>query len=64
MNNLLQKTILKSLSFKGIGLHSGKNSNIKIIPAENNKGIVFKRIDNRMPLKFGRIHSKFITVLF
>tara|TARA_B110000444_G_C18811718_1_gene582937 strand:+ start:601 stop:1527 length:927 start_codon:yes stop_codon:yes gene_type:complete len=45
MNNLLQKTILKSLSFKGIGLHSGKNSNIKIIPAENNKGIVFKRID-------------------
>jgi len=45
MNNLLQKTILKPLFFKGIGLHSGKTSNLKIIPAKNDEGIIFKRTD-------------------
>ena len=40
-----QKTILKPFEFSGIGLHSGVNSKVKILPAKDNKGIVFKRID-------------------
>ena len=40
-----QKTILKQTEFKGIGLHSGLESMVKIIPANDNHGIVFKRTD-------------------
>ena len=40
-----QKTILKQIEFKGIGLHSGLESRIKIIPADENEGINFKRTD-------------------
>jgi len=45
MLDLHQKTILKQTEFKGIGLHSGLESKIKIIPADENHGIVFKRTD-------------------
>jgi|TARA_B110000438_G_scaffold293836_1_gene334320 UDP-3-O-[3-hydroxymyristoyl] N-acetylglucosamine deacetylase len=45
MLDLFQKTISKTVEFKGIGLHSGQESIIKIIPADANFGIVFKRID-------------------
>ena len=45
MSDLFQKTISKQVEFKGIGLHSGLESKIKIIPADNNHGIVFKRTD-------------------
>ena len=45
MFNSLQKTISKTIEFKGIGLHSGLESIIKIIPADENFGIVFKRTD-------------------
>ena len=45
MNFEFQKTLMTPVSFNGIGLHSGKNSKITILPADENKGIVFKRID-------------------
>jgi len=45
MLNLYQKTILKKVIFKGIGLHSGLKSEIKILPAAENYGIAFKRTD-------------------
>jgi len=45
MLDLFQKTISKKIEFKGIGLHSGLESIIKIIPADENFGIIFKRID-------------------
>ena len=45
MSSLNQKTINKEIIFSGIGLHTGKNVNIKILPASPNTGIVFKRID-------------------
>ena len=45
MLDLFQKTISKQIEFKGIGLHSGLESIIKILPAENNHGIIFKRTD-------------------
>ncbi len=45
MLDLFQKTISKQTEFKGIGLHNGLESVIKIIPADENFGIVFKRTD-------------------
>ena len=45
MTLLNQKTLKNSLNFSGIGLHSGKISNICLRPSEPNTGIVFKRVD-------------------
>ncbi len=45
MSYLTQKTVKEKISFSGIGLHSGLNVNICIKPAEDDFGIVFKRID-------------------
>ena len=40
-----QKTLNKSLEIKGIGLHNGKEVTLRILPAEPNTGIQFKRTD-------------------
>tara|TARA_B100002051_G_scaffold207044_1_gene198016 strand:- start:222 stop:1136 length:915 start_codon:yes stop_codon:yes gene_type:complete len=40
-----QKTLNRSLEIKGIGLHSGKKVTLRILPAEPNTGIQFKRTD-------------------
>ena len=45
MSYLNQKTILKPISFSGVGLHNGLNVNLSLKPAEPNTGILFKRID-------------------
>ena len=45
MQNLNQKTISRPINFEGIGLHFGNTSRIKILPANDNDGIIFKRID-------------------
>ena len=45
MSVLKQKTIANSISMNGVGLHSGKKVSMKILPAEPNTGIVFKRTD-------------------
>lgn len=45
MQETFQKTLLNSLMFKGVGLHSGKKSRICIKPAEEDEGIIFKRVD-------------------
>jgi UDP-3-O-[3-hydroxymyristoyl] N-acetylglucosamine deacetylase len=45
MNEIFQSTISHKISFKGIGLHTGKTSNISILPAKEDEGVVFKRID-------------------
>jgi UDP-3-O-[3-hydroxymyristoyl] N-acetylglucosamine deacetylase len=45
MQSLNQKTLLSPVSFKGIGLHSGLVSNVRLIPAEANSGVIFKRVD-------------------
>ena len=45
MLNIYQKTIKDSVSFEGIGLHTGLNTKVKITPGESDQGIVFKRTD-------------------
>ena len=45
MLSSFQKTILAHTEFRGVGLHSGKECIMTIIPAIDNHGIVFKRTD-------------------
>jgi len=45
MSYLNQKTIKQTVSFTGIGLHSGNTVNLKLKPSEPNTGIIFKRVD-------------------
>ncbi len=42
---MLQKTVRKEIEIKGQGLFTGKDAVVRILPAEANSGIVFKRID-------------------
>ena len=45
MSEIYQKTLSKKVSLKGIGLHSGQNSTVNLIPANEDEGIIFKRVD-------------------
>ncbi len=45
MSLLSQKTLKKTATFSGIGLHNGRLAKVCIKPAEPNSGIVFKRVD-------------------
>ena len=68
MNNIFQKTLSQNVSFEGVGLHSGENVKINVIPAKDNEGIVFKRIDlvknNLIKANFANVSSaKLCTTL-
>ncbi len=45
MLEIFQKTVSENITFEGIGLHSGKISTVKILPANEDTGIIFKRVD-------------------
>jgi len=45
MSILNQKTLKKKVKFEGVGLHTGQDVSITILPSRPNTGIVFKRID-------------------
>ena len=68
MLSLFQKTILKEVSFKGIGLHNGSKSQIRILPSGENSGIVFKRTDlsknNLIKANFENVCSFSIAYVF
>ena len=61
MISIFQKTLQKKVSFSGIGLHSGKISKINILPAKEDEGIVFKRVDlnknNLVKANFANVSS-------
>lgn len=40
-----QTTIQKEIDFRGIGLHTGAETKMKFLPAKENEGIVFIRLD-------------------
>ncbi len=59
-------TINKPISFSGVGLHSGVNTNITLKPAPINSGIFFNRIDQKIiiPAQWDNVIStKFSTNL-
>jgi UDP-3-O-[3-hydroxymyristoyl] N-acetylglucosamine deacetylase len=41
----MQHTIKNSIVITGIGVHSGQEVNMRIIPAAENTGVIFKRVD-------------------
>lgn len=43
--NTQQKTIEKEVTLTGVGLHTGENVTMKFVPAPENHGYVFKRVD-------------------
>ena len=45
MMRIYQTTLNTPVSFEGIGLHSGLNTKITILPTEADQGITFKRVD-------------------
>lgn len=49
-----QKTIAKEVSFQSVGLHSGQQINIKLIPSENG-GIVFRNKDNTIQALYSNV---------
>ena len=61
MISIFQKTLQNKVSFSGVGLHSGKTSKINILPAEEDEGIVFKRVDlnknNLIKANFANVSS-------
>ena len=65
-----QITIKKEINISGIGLHSGNIVNMKLLPADVNTGIVFKRVDinddskNLVPAKYDLVKdTKLCTML-
>ena len=43
----IQKTIVRDIEFTGIALHSGRKVTVRLLPAEANTGIIFRRVDLR-----------------
>lgn len=56
----MQNTIKNNISLSGVGLHSGKDIQLSLYPAEENSGIVFVRTDiadknNVIPARWDRV---------
>ena len=47
----VQKTLKAPVIFKGVGLHTGAKGKIKLMPAPENHGIVFEKIDLKQPAR-------------
>ena len=45
MSLLSQSTVSNKILFSGVGIHTGKKVNLKILPSTPNSGIIFKRVD-------------------
>jgi len=45
MRHIVQNTLKASVTFEGVGLHTGKPARMTLIPAPEGHGIVFKRTD-------------------
>jgi UDP-3-O-[3-hydroxymyristoyl] N-acetylglucosamine deacetylase len=46
-----QKTIKKEILLSGVGIHTGKQINLRLIPAQRDTGIVFYRKDKELSIK-------------
>ena len=40
-----QRTLAADIAFQGKGLHTGLQVSMRVCPAEDNTGIVFRRVD-------------------
>jgi UDP-3-O-[3-hydroxymyristoyl] N-acetylglucosamine deacetylase / 3-hydroxyacyl-[acyl-carrier-protein] dehydratase len=51
MASARQQTIRSEAALEGVGLHSGEQVRLRVLPAEPNRGIVFRRVDLDPPLE-------------
>ncbi len=63
-----QHTLNKPAFFEGIGLHTGKKVNMRVLPGKDDQGIIFKRVDlkekNIISAKYQNVSSaKLCTTL-
>ena len=42
---LVQRTLTNPISATGVGLHSGRQIKLNLFPADEDTGIIFRRID-------------------
>ena len=61
MLEIFQQTLSSEIKFKGIGLHSGEQVNIKLLPAEVNQGIIFKRVDKKENNLIPALHKNIVS---
>ena len=40
-----QRTLAEAVSFTGVGLHTGKEVTLEVVPAPDNHGYKFQRVD-------------------
>ena len=59
-----QKTITSSINFDGVGLHSGVNTSIKLIPAPCDFGIQFSYNNNLIPAVIENVDSTISCLLY
>ena len=45
MTNTKQRTIEKKVTLEGVGLHTGENVTMSLVPAKESHGFAFKRVD-------------------
>lgn len=57
----IQKTLQEPLSFRGVGLHSGAQSEIKLLPAPPHTGIVFKKLLNKKTLSIPALYPHVLS---
>ncbi len=53
----MQKTVEKEVVIIGIGLHSGKEVTMRLLPAKENSGIVFRNGYGEVKALFNNVHS-------
>lgn len=58
----MQNTIKSPVTFTGVGLHSGAEARVNVLPAPVNRGIVFRRLDAaadicEIPARFDLVHQ-------
>lgn len=63
MTPVYQRTVAKTITAVGIGLHSGKKVSLTLAPAEPDTGIVFERTDLSavIPMKANLIHDTMMS---
>lgn len=47
----LQRTLRQEITFSGIGLHTGRQTSVRLKPAPRDTGIIFHRIDRMMVIR-------------
>jgi len=62
-NKILQQTVSRPLTFRGVGLHSGRKCEVKVCPAFSNEGIIFNLQGNHQEVNIPADFRKVISTM-